>query len=83
MKTPVQTDPNGRAPVSSESDFLSIYELCHSVYKVTKNYPEEEKYGLISQMRRCAVSIPSNIAEGYRRVGRKEYIQFLRIALGS
>jgi len=50
---------------------------------LTRELPKEEIYGLVSQMRRSAVSIPSNIAEGYRRKNRKEYIQFLRIALGS
>ena len=50
---------------------------------MTRELPKEEIYGLVSQMRRSAVSIPSNIAEGYRRKNRKEYIQFLRIALGS
>lgn len=47
------------------------------------NFPKEEKYGLIAQIRRCAVSIPSNIAEGFMRKGTKEYIQFLYISLGS
>ncbi|MCK4352480.1 four helix bundle protein [candidate division WOR-3 bacterium] len=59
------------------------YQLCLKVYKTTTNYPKQEIYGLVSQMRRAAVSIPSNIAEGYRRKTRKAYTQFLRIALGS
>jgi four helix bundle protein len=53
------------------------------IYQATKNYPKEEIYGLVSQMRRSAVSIPCNIAEGYRRGHRKEYLHFLHIALGS
>lgn len=53
------------------------------VYRVTKQFPEEEKYGIISQMRRAAVSIPSNIAEGYGRFYEKEIVRFLYIALGS
>ncbi len=53
------------------------------IYQITDKYPREELYGLVSQMRRAAVSIPSNIAEGYRRGHRKEYLQFLRVALGS
>jgi four helix bundle protein len=58
------------------------YRLAMKVYRVSKFYPREELYGIVSQMRRCAVSIPSNIAEGYRR-GRNEYLQFLKIAHGS
>ena len=51
-------------------------------YAITKSFPKEELYGISSQLRRSAVSIPSNIAEGYMR-GSKEYVQFLKIALGS
>jgi len=50
---------------------------------LTKDFPQHEVYGLASQMRRAAVSIPSNIAEGYSRKNLKEYLQFLRIAYGS
>jgi four helix bundle protein len=50
---------------------------------LTKSYPEDEKYGLISQTRRAAVSIPSNIAEGLGRYHKKEIIQFIHIAKGS
>lgn len=50
---------------------------------MTRNFPKDEVYGLMSQMRRCAVSIPSNIAEGYGRQFKKETIQFLHIARGS
>lgn len=53
------------------------------VYKATQNLPKEEMYGLTSQMRRAAVSIPSNIAEGFNRYHNKEYRQFLFVALGS
>ena len=58
-------------------------ELVKEVYKITKNFPKEEQYGLSSQMRRAAVSIPSNVAEGFRRRHNKEYKQFLNISLGS
>ncbi|OGX07150.1 MAG: hypothetical protein A2Z88_08745 [Omnitrophica WOR_2 bacterium GWA2_47_8] len=53
------------------------------VYELTNLLPKSEIYGLTSQMRRASVSIPSNIAEGYTRKGRQEYLQFLRIAFGS
>ena len=58
-------------------------ELVKSVYQHTQSFPKEELYGLTSQMRRCAVSIPSNIAEGCGRRSDKELIQFLYISLGS
>lgn len=57
--------------------------LVDEVYGITKHLGKEETYGLISQMRRCAVSIPSNIAEGSGRTSRKDYALFLRNALGS
>ena len=59
------------------------YKLSLEIYQATKNFPKEEIYGLVSQMRRSAVSIPCNISEGYRRAHRKEYIQFLYMAHGS
>ena len=58
-------------------------ELAKKVYLVTRNFPEEEIYALTSQVRRSAVSVPGNIAEGKGRGTGKEFIQFLRIALGS
>lgn len=57
--------------------------LVKDVYVLTHDLPIEEKFGLISQIRRCAVSIPSNIAEGAGRNNTKEFIQFLGIASGS
>lgn len=53
------------------------------IYKITTKYPSEEKFGLMSQMRRAAVSIPSNISEGAARNSNKEFINFLGIAQGS
>jgi four helix bundle protein len=58
-------------------------DLVESVYRTTQLFPHEELYGLTSQVRRAAVSIPSNIAEGQGRGGAKELGQFLRIAHGS
>lgn len=58
-------------------------ELVKEIYLLTSRFPNEEKYGLVSQMQRAAVSIPSNIAEGYLRKHKKEYTQFLSVALGS
>lgn len=57
--------------------------LSIACYKVTQLFPKSELYGLTSQIRRCSVSVPSNIAEGYGRSGTKEYMRFLHIALGS
>jgi len=58
-------------------------ELADIIFHITKRFPKDELYGLTSQMRRAAVSIPSNIAEGSRRSSKKDYSQFLRIACGS
>lgn len=66
---------------------LTVYkisiDLVVAVYNLTKSFPIEEKFGLTSQVRRAAVSIPSNIAEGAARNSKKEFIRFLYISLGS
>jgi len=59
------------------------YSLCIEIYKITRTFPKEELYGLTSQMRRSAVSVPSNIAEGYGRKTTPEYLRSLYIAYGS
>lgn len=54
-----------------------------NIYKVTKSFPNDEMFGITSQIRRSAVSVPSNFAEGFGRKGNKEFIRFIRIAIGS
>jgi len=63
--------------------YQKSYKVALLVYEVTSEFPSSEMYGLVSQMRRAGVSVPSNISEGYRRGSQKEYAQFLKISLGS
>jgi len=73
-------------PIESFRDLVAwqkTFALGLEVYRITRPFPAEERYGLVSQMRRCAVSIPSNIAEGYGRESRTDYIRYLKIARGS
>ena len=58
-------------------------ELVRVVYRISKKFPADERYALTDQLRRAAVSIPSNIAEGYGRASKKDYVHFLAIARGS
>ena len=58
-------------------------DLAHLVYEITKDFPKDEIYGLTSQIRRCAISIPSNIAEGCGRDSKNDFNHFLAIATGS
>jgi four helix bundle protein len=58
-------------------------EIVKEIYRLTENFPKKEVYRLTSEIRRSVISIPSNIAEGFRRYHNKEYRQFLFVALGS
>ncbi len=58
-------------------------QLVTGVYKVTQGFPKDELYGLTGQIRRCSISIPSNIAEGYGRHSTQDYLRFLRISMGA
>ncbi|MCE7921353.1 MAG: four helix bundle protein [Chloroflexi bacterium CFX1] len=74
------------AKINSFKELMAWQEamnLAETIYRITKPYPREELFGLTSQTRRAATSIPANIAEGYGRNSRKEYLQFLAIANGS
>ena len=73
-------------PIKSHKDLIVWQKgihLCKSVYGATEKFPKSEIYGIVSQMRRSAVSIPSNIAEGRSRNTTKDFLHFLSIALGS
>lgn len=59
------------------------HELALEIYKITKLYPAEEKFGLVSQLRRSASSIPANIVEGFKRRSKKDFAHFVNIAEGS
>ncbi|HUT29037.1 MAG TPA: four helix bundle protein [Sedimentisphaerales bacterium] len=75
---------NGKIKTYRDLDIWKLgIEVVKDTYKLSESFPSHELYGLISQMRKSAVSIPSNIAEGFRRFHNKEYKQFLRMALGS
>lgn len=77
----------GRPDVIKSYKDLEVWrvavDVSVSVYAATREFPREETYGLTAQMRRAAVSIPSNIAEGYGRESTASYVHFLRIAQGS
>lgn len=78
-----------RVEVKSKHNFkklkiwLNSMQLCKIVFKITNQFPKSEVYGLYSQINRCAVSVPSNIAEGSSRSSNKDFNRFLEISLGS
>ncbi len=81
----MNTDDKGKT-IDSHRDLIvwqKSIQLVTEIYIVTRKFPKEEMYNLTNQMRRAAISIPSNIAEGYRRKSLGEYVQFLGIAAGS
>lgn len=77
---------NNKQKIQSFTDldtWKEAHKLVLMIYKTTKEFPKEEIFGLVSQMRRAAVSVTSNIAEGFSRFSYKEKIQFYSMALGS
>ena len=63
--------------------WIRSFELVKILYQVTNSFPAEERFGLVAQIRRAGVSVPVNIAEGAARKGKKEFIHFLHVSLGS
>ena len=63
--------------------YKKSFALAMDIYKASKSFPKEEQFGLTNQLRRAAVSIPSNIAEGSSRYSEKDYYRFIEISLGS
>ena len=75
-----------RNPAKTYRDFLvwqKAVDAAGLIYRITKDFPQTELYGLTAQLRRCAVSVPSNIAEGFGRRGQAEFLRFLLISRGS
>jgi len=63
--------------------YKGSYKLSLYIYKITDKYPKDEIYGIVSQIRRAAISVPLNIAEGYGRLSSEDFKRFLKISLGS
>lgn len=74
-------------PAARHFEELIVWQKAHQmvleIYQLTKQFPKEEMYGLTSQLRRSAVSVPANIAEGFKKKGRNDKARFLNIAQGS
>ena len=73
-------------PINSYRDLIAwqkAMDLAQCIYDLTDSFPREEAFGLRPQLRRCSVSIPSNIAEGHARHSTRDFIHFLRVARGS
>ena len=75
-----------RQPARNFQDLI-VWQKAHqfvlSVYRISKGFPREEIYGLTSQLRRAAISVPANIAEGFKKKGRLDKVRFMNIAQGS
>ena len=75
-----------RQPAQNFQDLI-VWQKAHqfvlSVYRISKGFPREEIYGLTSQLRRAAISVPANIAEGFKKKGRLDKVRFMNIAQGS
>jgi four helix bundle protein len=79
-------EPSERKPIRNYRDLIAwqkAMNLAKQAYQATLKFPNEERFGLTSQMRRAAVSVPSNIAEGFGRARKPEFRRFLEIARGS
>jgi len=86
MSEKIEAKSEKGAKLKSHED-LKVWKdsinLVTEIYRLTKDFPKSELYGLTNQIRRSAISIPSNIAEGSGRKSKKEYLQFLHVSLGS
>jgi four helix bundle protein len=86
-ETRIQEPESKRLGPAKSFEQLSVWQKAHQfvleIYRFTENFPRNEVYGLVSQSRRAAVSVPANIAEGFKKRGRADKVRFLNIAQGS